>query len=299
MSQIVRTSVRVGLAAATVTGLVAAGMVTAQAAPHRPAAAQGAALKGVIENGKLTLTGDTAFPAGRLALTLKAVDKESLLQVVNLHPGYTFKDARADIRTFGESFGPNGPSKKGLKAFNHALNHSTQLGGLDVAAGKTRHATVLVPQLPGTTIVINDSGNLPKQKTVLTVGAPVGPQTLPAADAKVTAKTSKRFGGDDVLPANGIIRFKNASTESPHFMFLQHVKEGTTRKQVIDSFQSEGQPDFVLKGTAGTDAISQGEAMNLSVNVPAGEYALMCFFPDPKDGMPHAFMGMVKIVHLR
>jgi hypothetical protein len=25
----------------------------------------------------------------------------------------------------------------------------------------------------------------------------------------------------------------------------------------------------------------------------------MCFFPDPKTGDPHAFMGMVRIVHLR
>jgi len=299
MSQIMRTSVRVGLAAATVTGLVAAGMVTAQAAPHHPAATNQSSLKGVIENGKLTVTGDTAFPAGRLNLTLKAVDKESVLQIVNLHPGFTFKEARDDIRTFGESFGPNGPSKKGLKAFNHLLDHVTLLGGLDVAAGKTGHGTVVVPQMSGTTIVVNDSGNLPKQKTVLTVGAPVGPQTLPAADAKVVAKTSKRFGGDDVLPANGVIRFKNLSTESPHFLYLQHVKEGTTRKQVIDGLQSPGKPDWALNGSAGTDALNHDRAMNLSVNLPAGEYALMCFFPDPKDGTPHAFMGMVKIVHLK
>ena len=299
MSQLVRTSVRVGLAAATAAALAAAGMVGAQAAPHRPAATQGAVLKGVIENGKLTVTGDTTFPAGRVALTLKAVDKESLISIVNLHPGYTFKDARDDIRTFGQSFGKNGPSKQGLKAFHRVLNHTTQFGGIDVDAGKTRHATLVVPQLPGTTVIFNDSGNLPKQKTVLNVGSAVGPQSLPTADAKVVAKTSRRFGGDDVLPANGIIRFKNASTESPHFLFMQHVKEGTTRKQVIDSLQSDGQPDFVRKGTAGSDAISEGHSMNLSVNVPAGEYALMCFFPDPKDGTPHAFMGMVKIVHLK
>jgi hypothetical protein len=32
--------------------------------------------------------------------------------------------------------------------------------------------------------------------------------------------------------------------------------------------------------------------------LPAGDYAEMCFFPDLKTGMPHAMMGMVRIVHL-
>jgi hypothetical protein len=300
MSRLKRTSVRIGLAAVSATGLVAAGMSGAQAAPHRPAAASGAVLKATIEGGKLTLSGDTTFPAGRLALSLKAVDKESEVEVVNLHPGFTLKDARNDLMTFGSSMDKNGnPSKKGLKALNHLINHTTLLGGLDVAKGKTGHATLLVPQLDGQTVVFNDSGQLPKQKTVLNVGSAAGPQTLPAADATVKAKTTRRFGGADVLPANGVIRFKNVSTESPHFMFMQHVKEGTTRKQVIDGLQSNSRPDWALKGDAGTDVVGEGQAMDVSVNLPAGEYALMCFFPDPKTGMPHAFMGMVKIVHLK
>jgi hypothetical protein len=32
--------------------------------------------------------------------------------------------------------------------------------------------------------------------------------------------------------------------------------------------------------------------------LPAGDYAEVCFFPDLETGMPHAFMGMVRIVHL-
>jgi hypothetical protein len=300
MSRFARTPVRLGLAAATATGLVAAGVTGAQAAAHRPAAAQGAVLHATIDNGKLSLNGDTTFPAGRLALTVKAVDKESEVEVVNLHPGFTFKDARDDLRTFGQSFDKQGnPSKQGLKALNHLINHTTLIGGLDVAKGKTGHATLVVPQLDGQTVVFNDSGQLPKQKTVLNVGAASGAQSLPAADAKVVATTHRRFQGDDVLPANGIIRFTNKSAESPHFMFMQHVKEGTTRKQVIEGLQSDAPPDFVRKGMAGTDVVGEGQSMNMSVNLPAGEYALMCFFPDPKTGMPHAFMGMVNIVHLK
>jgi hypothetical protein len=299
MSQIVRASVRVGIAAAAATGLVAGGMSVAQAAAHRPAAVDNPSLRGTFENHKLTLTGETAFPAGRLTLTVKAVDHESELSVVTLHPGYSFKDLRDDIRAFGESFDRQGnPSKAGLKALNHAINHVTSYGGLDVSKGKTDHAVLLIPEASGTTIAYNDSGNLPKQQTVLSVGSAAGPQTLPAADAKVVATTHKRFQGDDVLPATGVIRFKNTSTESPHFMSMQHVKEGTTRKQVIDGLQSNSF-SFARKGTAGTEFLTTDQSMNLQVNLPAGEYALMCFFPDPKTGMPHAFMGMVNIVHLK
>jgi hypothetical protein len=125
MSRFARTPVRLGLAAATATGLVAAGITGAQAAAHRPAAVQGAVLKATIDSGQLTLNGDTTFPAGRLYLTLKAVGKESELAVVNLHAGFTFKELRSDIRTFGESFDKQGnPSKAGLRALNLAINHA-------------------------------------------------------------------------------------------------------------------------------------------------------------------------------
>jgi hypothetical protein len=39
--------------------------------------------------------------------------------------------------------------------------------------------------------------------------------------------------------------------------------------------------------------------MNFHIHLPPGTYAVMCFFPDPKTGDPHAFMGMVRIVHLK
>ena len=72
-----------------------------------------------------------------------------------------------------------------------------------------------------------------------------------------------------------------------------------TRKQVIEGLQSHGHPAFFLNGSAGTEFLTTGQAMNLQVDLHPGEYALMCFFPDPKTGMPHAFMGMVNIVHLK
>ena len=54
----------------------------------------------------------------------------------------------------------------------------------------------------------------------------------------------------------------------------------------------------MLPGEQDSDIVSPGHAMALHLQLPAGHYALMCFFPDPQTGMPHAFMGMVRMVTL-
>jgi hypothetical protein len=117
-------------------------------------------------------------------------------------------------------------------------------------------------------------------------------------DATVIAQTNRRFTGSATLPARGTIRFINKSTESPHFLVLQHVKEGTTRKQVRQGLESDQQPDWVLPGSAETDVVSHNQRMTMRLHLPAGEYVEMCFFPDPIEGTPHALMGMIRIVHL-
>jgi hypothetical protein len=277
--------------------LIAAG-IAAQAAPQAPSTTP--TVKATVANGKLTVVGDTSFPAGRLDVSLTAVDKESEIAVMTLHKGYTFQDLRNDVKAFGASFNKQGqPSQAGLRHLRHAIKNVTAYGGLDVAKGKTLDATLLLQQRAGEAVIFNDSGNLPKQKFDLTVQSASGPQSLPKTDGRVVGKTDKRFGGDTTLPAKGEITFKNKSTESPHFLFMQHVKEGTTRKQVIAGLQSNGQPNFTRPGFQGSDFLSTGGAQTLQTNLPAGEYALMCFFPDPHTGQPHAFMGMVRIVHLK
>ena len=103
------------------------------------------------------------------------------------------------------------------------------------------------------------------------------------------------------LPAKGTIEFYNKATNSPHFLFLMHVKKGTTRKTMIKALQSgPGQgPNIFRNGSLGTDVIFTGHSQTLTYDLPAGDYAEVCFFPDLKTGMPHAFMGMVRIVHLK
>jgi hypothetical protein len=287
---------RLTVVSAAATAVVAA-TVGATAAPQVPTRAP--TLKATIQNGKLAVVGSKTFPAGRLNVSLTAVDKESEIAVVTLHKGYTFQNLRHDIAAFGASFDQNGqPSQSGLRHLRHVFANVTAYGGLDVPKGKTLAATLLIPRRAGETVIFNDSGNLPAQKKDLTVTAASGPQTLPATGDRVVAMTDKRFGGDTTLPAKGKITFRNISTESPHLLVMQHVQEGTTRKQVIASLTANTPPAFVRPGSEGTDFLSEGQAQTLQTKLPAGEYALMCFVPDPQTGVPHALMGMVRMVHL-
>jgi hypothetical protein len=112
-------------------------------------------------------------------------------------------------------------------------------------------------------------------------------------------KNQNRFGGSKVLPARGTITVVNHNVTSPHFLVMLHVKKGTTRKQILQGLESPNPPSFALPGGIGTDALSMGQSQTLSYSIPKGSYAQLCFFPDPTTGIPHAFMGMIRLVTVK
>ena len=105
-----------------------------------------------------------------------------------------------------------------------------------------------------------------------------------------------------MLPAKGRFLLKNkGNTGFPHFVVLQQVKEGTTTDQVLEYLQSgeEAPPAFGLPASFETGSVSPGRSLTANYDLPAGQYVVMCFFPDPKmGGMPHALMGMLEMIHL-
>ena len=286
---------RAAIATAMATGMVGVGIAVAPAA----SAAGGTFLHVAITSHGMYINGPTTFPAGRVTMYIDAAGGDRGIEIVRLHAGYSFADFRHDIRTASANLqGPGGDTKAGLKALNHAIANITALGGVYAHSGKVRHGSVLLSKAGNRYVLFDDSGNVPRRPVHLTVTAPAGPQTLPATSATIVAHEDRRWGGATTLPSHGNIKFANHADLSPHFVVLAHVKDGTTRKQVIDSFSSPNPPDFVLPGEQDSDIVSPGHAMSLHLQLPAGRYALMCFFPDPQTGMPHAFMGMVRMVTL-
>jgi hypothetical protein len=58
-------------------------------------------------------------------------------------------------------------------------------------------------------------------------------------------------------------------------------------------------PSWALRGSTGTGVISPGRSQIVAVHLPPGKYLLACFWPDDRTGMPHAMMGMWKLVTLK
>jgi hypothetical protein len=245
----------------------------------------------------MKVVGPATISAGRIKVTLHAKKGEQEVAVMRLHKGYTMAELSSDFATYGMA--EDNPTPKSLKALNRIVRRTTFYGGLDSGGGHTTVSGSVVLPKAGTYYFLDDSDG-PGQggpPTKLKVTAKAGSREAVAVSAHVKATGSERFRGSTNLPASGTIEFTNKSTNSPHFLFLQHVKKGTTRKEVIKAFQSNGPGPF-LRESVGTDVLHMGRSQTLTYSLPAGDYAEVCFFPDLKTGMPHAFMGMVRIVHL-
>lgn len=116
----------------------------------------------------------------------------------------------------------------------------------------------------------------------------------------ITLTSADRFKVSGHLPAHGSVLIKNRS-DSIHITVFQRVKPGTTDAQVQAYFDSHSQtpPPFGLPGPSiGMDVLSPRNQLVLSYSLPKGTYVLLCFVADADTGMPHAFMGMHKIVTL-
>lgn len=115
--------------------------------------------------------------------------------------------------------------------------------------------------------------------------------TLPVADMRIIL-TDYAYEMPDVTAGRHVIRVENAAVQ-PHEMVLMRLAPGKTAQDVLAWLQTQaGPPPAELMG--GTSFLSQGESNQITVDFTAGEYALLCFVPDHKDGKPHVAHGMVR-----
>jgi hypothetical protein len=89
-----------------------------------------------------------------------------------------------------------------------------------------------------------------------------------------------------------VIRIENTA-EQPHELVFIKLNAGKTAQDVADwAMKMEGPPP----GTPvpGASPMSKGISNTVVVDVTPGDYALICFVPDAKDGRPHLAHGMLK-----
>jgi hypothetical protein len=68
---------------------------------------------------------------------------------------------------------------------------------------------------------------------------------------------------------------------------------GATAQDFLQAMEKpQGPPPGALVG--GITGIAKGRTIEVPTTFTPGEYALICFVPDAKDGKPHIAHGMVK-----
>ncbi len=130
-------------------------------------------------------------------------------------------------------------------------------------------------------------------RSLVVTAAPATPVVAtPIADVEVSMSDYAW----DVTPAlsagKHVIKLQNTAAQS-HEMFIVQLAPGKTAADMMKWSESyKGPPPG--KPMGGISGMASGGVAYLSVDLPAGDYLLMCFLPDAKDGKPHLAHGMLK-----
>jgi len=121
----------------------------------------------------------------------------------------------------------------------------------------------------------------------------------PTAAGHINAIAPNVWATSADLPEKGWLKTTNKAKE-PHFVSLDPVDPGASDQDVEDWFgnPSSGPPPFdpARSSFIGTEVVSPGHTVYWKLNTDGGRYVVDCFYPSKADGMPHAFMGMFKVV---
>ena len=242
-------------------------------------------------------------PAGRVTFEVRTTttDDGRDFQLVKLARGVTIDQVAALVHDSlgGENVDP--------AALQRLYRWVTFLGGVTANPGGVSSETLTLAA--GVYYLLDTSSDASDEQFAaakrLEVRGRIQPTAVPRITAIVDMRSPHVFQTIRHLPADGTILVRNTDTE-PHFLSMRPVPAGTTDSQVqaiFDRLMAGDENAFDdmpgLEGDwVGTGTISPGYQQALTYHVPAGLYVMECFWPDTETGMPHAFMGMHKIVSI-
>jgi plastocyanin len=223
-------------------------------------------------------------PAG--AVTMRLVNNGKELhhaQMIRIEDGKTMEDIAKALKN-------PGPIPSWVKF----------VGGPNaIAPGKETYTTsVLTPGLyaylcfmPSTDKVIHASKGmvLPFEVTATSAAA----ADLPSSDATITLADYDFQLSQPLTAGKRTILVENAGPQ-PHELALLKMAPGKTVEDFAawDAGGMKGPPPAEPIG--GVVALDKGGRATFTADLTPGQYGLMCFVPDSKDGKPHLAHGMMK-----
>ena len=185
-------------------------------------------------------------------------------------------------------------------------------GGAYAHAGESTQVVLDLP--PGSWVAWGDDPSSPQQPVAFEVTGEM-PAELPEPGSGATLTMTEyaiEVTAGELTTGSYVVRVDNAGAQ-PHFVGIVKVRDGLTEEQLTTALDEEMQsamtgtppaysdfnPDEETDDVAFSGTQSTGTSQWIQLmDVQAGTYVLICFFPDIKDGAPHAFHGMYEIVEI-
>jgi hypothetical protein len=231
--------------------------------------------------------GVTSVAAGPVSIKVKNEGKEShQAQIARIADGKTFEEVVAAL-------GQPNPAA--------AFQMLTFAGGpTNIPPGG--EGTVTTVLKPGKHIVlcfVQGADNVPHfakgMVAQLDVTGTAASGSLPSAGAELTLQDFAFVGLDSLAAGEQVIHVKNSGPQV-HEAGVVKLTGGATVADILKMATSSGPlpsgpPPWADAG--GVAAINPGEETNLTLNLESGDYAFICFVPDPGTGKPHFQLGMI------
>jgi len=245
------------------------------------------------------------LPAGRYLLNATAEDSPDGAAIAFLSPYemsaeefFAFLGGGAPPASpMAEASPTSGEGEGPLPTF---VYQSKFAGGVLAAPGKP--GTAVIDLTEGEWIAWGDDPEAPQMPVVLTVtGAFPADVAEPEADVMALLVDFAISIEGTLTAGEHILRIENQGAQ-PHFLEVDKVPDGTTNQDVADllTYFMTGTPTpgGLTEADMGENAYffsptqSIGTTTWTKVNLDAGAYAALCFFPTAGVGDPHAFHGM-------
>lgn len=269
-------------------GLAAGGCT--QKAPPPPAAPSPTVVR--VSATDYAFAAPETIPAGLVTIQLMNQGKEPhQAAILRLPTGKTFADFQKGMAAMAHH--PQGGPGSGPPPWAGAA----EMGGPNAALpGDSSNATQVLQ--PGSYVMlcfIPSMDGVPHMmkgmfKGFIVSGSPVAAPQEPAADIVITMTDYTYALSKPVTAGAHTFRVDNAAQQH-HEVVLVALAPGKKAKDFYTwAMTMKGPPPMTrVAGITGLDAGSHG---SFTATLPAGDYGIVCFLPDVKDGKPHGDHGM-------
>jgi hypothetical protein len=196
-----------------------------------------------------------------------------------------------------------------IKAFAAVLREGATLPDWMFAAGGVgtteggQSQTVTETLEPGTYYGVNTSSTGPPPKPDQIAAIEV---TGEASDEELEADTEVEaidygFKASGLKAGENEILFANTGAQ-PHHIVAAPLAGGATEadaKKYFASANAGGPPPIRQKGTQNTAVLEGGDSQLVTLDLPKGNYVLLCFINDRQGGPEHVAKGMVTGVEVK